>query len=55
MSPVGASPISLDRDLTAGSHDFTWVVPGNGLSSGSYVMRLETDGFRQSRLIVLAR
>jgi hypothetical protein len=45
----------LDRDLTAGSHDFTWAVPGDDLPSGSYVLRLETGGSRQSRLIVLAR
>jgi hypothetical protein len=45
----------LDRDMAAGSHDLTWIVPQDALPSGSYILRLETGAVRQSRLIVLAR
>ena len=44
----------LDRDLPAGTHTFAWSRNDDGLPSGSYILRLETDAVRQSRLIVLA-
>lgn len=44
----------LDRDLETGTHAFTWTRQGARLPSGPYLLRLETGGIRQSRLVVLA-
>jgi hypothetical protein len=45
----------LDRDLPAGTHDFTWAGSEAAIQSGAYVMRLDAGGVRRSRLIVIAR
>jgi len=45
----------LDRNLSAGTHVFSWSPDGDRLPSGPYVLRLEAAEIRSSRWVVLAR
>jgi hypothetical protein len=44
----------LDKELAAGSHDFTWHTGSRGnLAGGVYYLRLDADDKQQSRKFVM--
>jgi hypothetical protein len=50
--------VLLDEDLPAGAHTMPWAGrndTGRGVASGTYLLRLETEGYRQTQKIMLLK